>query len=424
MPNAQWCHRRSLLLALTASLLSAPASAQDRPRAADPKVQPPASQPTKTGPLDPPAPGEAAPPGGAQAPAPEVPTASPVLDMVAVDALIAKLDDPSLMEREVAMTSIRNMPGISVRAVEEMMRRSSLSPEQRVRLSQVGQVVFMGEPRAAMGVRFAGLADDEEGQVQINEPTQGWDSARVLRPWDIIRSIDGQRIRSQGEARAAIVSYDPGDSVTVEIIRNGQPGTVRLRLGNFADLGNQSYLDRATLEAAWRLRSARLSGERAKPLMVDVPEGQWASDAAPRGNPNIERMNHPITSEPLRTQMRAIPVSDLAASGPSRASGQRESGSANEAAYSGERVRPTRVFPGNRRNAGLPPEIARMMLDSSRRQRASLNQQIASIRQLAADPNADPARAELLRRQAEALSRLVAQLDEEIAQQQRDAGDR
>ncbi|MBL8761101.1 MAG: hypothetical protein JNL50_07340, partial [Phycisphaerae bacterium] len=50
--------------------------------------------------------------------------------------------------------------------------------------------------------------------------------------------------------------------------------------------------------------------------------------------------------------------------------------------------------------------------------------QIAQIRQMAADPNADAAMATLLRRQAEDLSTQLARLDGEIEELTRDAGDR
>lgn len=424
MPDATRLGSACVMLALfVAPALLSPARAQDgAPRAIpDDNAQPPAINP---GPIDPPPPGEA--PNQNQVPL--APAAAP-LDTAALDSLIAKLDDPALMEREVAMTAIRNTPGLSLRGVEAMMQRTSLSPEQRVRLTQVGQSIFMNEPRAAMGVRFSGFSDEDDGQVQIDDPTPGWDSARVLRPGDVLRAIEGFRIRTQSEARAAIISYDPGDTVSVDILRNGQPGAVRVRLGRFADLQDQRALQRPVLEAAWRLRAARSAPSLAKPIAIGLAEDDWTPAAPGDERPTrMERMNHPITSEPIRTQMREIPVADLTASGASRAAGERETGLGADAflSNSGRRDGVVNIRINGRGAPGqrVPRDMSRMMLDISRQQRGALQRQIAQIRQMAADPNADAAMATLLRRQAEDLSTQLARLDGEIEELTRDAGDR
>lgn len=358
------------------------------------------------------------------------PAAAPQpLDVSAIEPLLAKLDDPSLTERERATDAIRNAPGLTLRDVEGLARREALTPEQRVRLSQVGQAVFMREPRAAMGVQFAGTMDEADGQVQINAPTQGFDSARVLRAMDIIRTIDGIRIHNNAEARAAIISHDPGDTVQLDIIRNGQPGTVRIRLGNYADLRNSYGLQRDALESGWRLRSARLGAGSIKPLSADIAEGDWSPGAPATGGieSRMARMNHPITSEPLSTRMRAIPISDLAAAGAVRASGERDTGAQRDVTIFPGDEPGQRIFLGNPRagDAIQQREITKMLrLDSNRRQRDMLQGQIAMIRRQAADPNTDAATAANLRRQADTLSALVAHLDEDTKNIMLDTRDR
>lgn len=411
MPDAHRLGSACVMLALLTSL--SPARAQD----AAPKAAPEPQPPVNTSPADPPGPDEA--------PLPAVLRGVPELDAAALESLISKLDDPSLAERDHAMGAIRDLPGVTMLAIEQSLRKETLSAEQRARLSQVGQTLFMNEPRAALGVRFAGMGEDDEGQVQISEPTQGWDSARVLRPWDVIRSIGGLRVRSQAQAKAAIVSYDPENIVELDIIRNGQPGKVRVRLGSYFDLNNGIGLQASVLEAAWRVRSSRVTPASVTPLILEVRDEAWEGDTPPTAGDGGERwMNHPITSEPLRTRMRDIPVANLTASGEARSTGER---TADLMADVGAYARPDR--PGqiiaNRRNAGqIPREVAKMIADSNRRQRAWLDEQISMFRRLAADPNTDPARAEVLRRQAEQLQTVMTQLEAEINEIARENDDR
>lgn len=384
---------------------------------AAPKAAPDPQPPVNTSPADPPAPGEAPSP-------PTTPTSS-TLDGASLESLISKLDDASLAVRESAMSDIRNLQGLTIGAIEQCLRKETLSAEQRARLSRVGQSLFMNEPRAAMGVRFAGMGEDDEGQVQVSEPTQGWDSARVLRPWDVIRSIGGLRVRSQSQAKAAIVSYDPGQTVELDIIRNGQPGTVRVRLGNYFDLNNGIGLQASVLEAAWSVRSARMSSVASTPLVLDVDDADWKGESGPGAAENGERwMNHPITSEPLRTQMREIPVANLAATGAVRASGERTTNNFADSDVSLRTQRPAGMV-ANRRNAGrVPREVAKMIVDSNRRQKAFLEEQIAMFRRLAADPTTDPARVEVFRRQAEQLQMVMTRLEADTNELLPDTGDR
>lgn len=396
------------LLALVPTAL-----AQDAAPKAAPEPQPPAN----TSPADPPAPGAAH--------APAVVPAAPALDAAGLEAIVSKFDDSSLAERERAMDELRKLPGISVREIERCLRRDSLSPEQRVRLGQVGQSLFLDEPRAAMGVSFTqGLIDDEDVQVQVEAPTPGWDAARVLRPMDVIRTIDGLRLRSRSEARAAIISHDPGETVSLEIMRNGQPGTVRVHLGNFADLGNRGFIDGVTYEAAWRLRLARANAGSSKPLIVDVAQEDWSNQPESDGLVRMERMNHPITSEPLRTQMRQIPVSDVSAAGPSRATGEREVNDSGQASLTFSSGPSLRVLGGNARNVGIPRDMARAMIESNKRVRDGLIQSIAHWRQIAADPNISPEQAAKIRDQVDRFRQQLARLEDQINAQEKLGNDR
>jgi len=47
------------------------------------------------------------------------------------------------------------------------------------------------------------------------------DGRQVTQVGDVIRAVDGEPIGSQGELRAVLDRYRPGDDVTVTILRDG-----------------------------------------------------------------------------------------------------------------------------------------------------------------------------------------------------------
>jgi putative serine protease PepD len=78
--------------------------------------------------------------------------------------------------------------------------------------------VFDGSPADRAGLRAATGTDTVEGQ-QV--PTGG----------DVIVEFDGQRITSPAELQSAVDSKQPGDEVTITVLRNGNERRVEITLG-------------------------------------------------------------------------------------------------------------------------------------------------------------------------------------------------
>lgn len=179
------------------------------------------------------------------------------------DALVADLDSPMLERRDRAGLELATDARVTLEMIEQRLAESTrpdraLSVEQRESLMRVGRRAFENAPRAAMGVQFGRF--DGGGGVEVTATVPGFEALRVIRPGDVLRSIDDARITIQADARAAIVSHDPGDTVRVDLVRMGEPLTVTVRLGSFVDLQNARELEPWTLDAAWRLRCARKLG--------------------------------------------------------------------------------------------------------------------------------------------------------------------
>lgn len=213
--------------------------------------------------------------------------------------LVQRLGADALSDREAASQALRADSAITLPMIESLIAgNGELTPEQVERLSQVGEVMFGRQRRAAMGVSFSWGEDVHDG-VQISGTINGFDSQRVLQPGDVIQSIDGVRLLNQSQTRAVIVSHSPGDSVTLRVIRGGEPMTVNLTLGDYADLEqrsrggfNQGFAGqdstwRATLRQAWNVRLARTLGRASAVMGEEVNPGlsdrQWGQLDQARG---------------------------------------------------------------------------------------------------------------------------------------------
>jgi hypothetical protein len=230
-----------------------------------------------------------------------------------LNTCMRELDAADASVRAAANARLESDAEVTLAVLEGVLKEAkpgSLSLEQLMRLDRAAYARFIREPRAAMGVQFNQLENIPDG-VEINAPLDGFDSKRVLQPGDVIHRIDALPVRRQEDMRAAIVSYSPGDQVTLHITRQGEPLTVRLAMGRYADLdarnaaplvvaggarvrnGNQQFargsLDSPTLSKAWTLRRERLGGgfvAGSRPLELPISVDQWdaAAIAEARGS--------------------------------------------------------------------------------------------------------------------------------------------
>jgi hypothetical protein len=219
-----------------------------------------------------------------------VDTPSPEDARVRLSSIIRSFDSADLAERLDASQRVAADPELTLSLLEESFRAAAgLSAEQLLRLEQAAFARFCLESRAAMGVQYNQINSLADG-VEISAPLDGFDAMRVLQPGDLIRKLDATPVRRQNDLRAAILSYSPGDEVVVEVVRRGEPLTVRLRMGNFDHLDARGVgapagggprlrplvsaragLDARTLQRAWTVRRQRLGGglaDAATPLAL------------------------------------------------------------------------------------------------------------------------------------------------------------
>ncbi|CAG0995641.1 hypothetical protein PHYC_02543 [Phycisphaerales bacterium] len=182
---------------------------------------------------------------------------------------IAAMDSDDLAVREAAARQVRSDDRVNLVLLESFLAGAEVSPsslslEQRERVTKMALSLFRGEPRGALGISFARF-DAAEG-VEIAGTVGNFDAARVLKPGDTMRTMDGLPVRFNNEARAIILSHDPGDIISIEFTRRGEVRVAEVRLGSFHELRNAMEPDDLVLAAAWDLRCARRGGHRATEL--------------------------------------------------------------------------------------------------------------------------------------------------------------
>ncbi len=148
------------------------------------------------------------------------------------------LDAPDWGVRTSAQTKIQAIAGDDLSLIESALLKSDLTPEQRLRLDEVGLTVLRRTPRGAMGVTFGGIGGQNRSGVQISQTHAGFESDRVLRAGDVIHALDDVPITDFRQARPLIMSHSPGEVIVVKFFRGQEPLLARLRLGDFSELNN------------------------------------------------------------------------------------------------------------------------------------------------------------------------------------------
>ncbi|GIK19430.1 MAG: PDZ domain-containing protein [Leptolyngbya sp. PLA2] len=185
--------------------------------------------------------------------------------------VIRDLDAVSLEAREAATMRLMSLEGLRLADIEPLLNDPTLTPEQVARLDRVAFMCFQRTQRGALGVQFGNQNGDG---TEIAATVGGFDASVSLRPRDVVRSAGGVRLSDTLTFRAVILSYEPGDAVPLEIVRDGKPMRVEVRLGRFADLQQPMVPDYAVMARAWELRRERAM----KPSMVidaGLEPGEW-----------------------------------------------------------------------------------------------------------------------------------------------------
>ncbi len=216
---------------------------------------------------------------------------SPALE----DALAAfASDDFALRER--ATTALIEDASIAEGAIWGAVRREGLTEEQRERCVAALRERFFRAERPALGIQ---MEQQPHEQGVVVSPRKGFPAFDMLRANDVVMSIDGLSLRTdgggefgaaQGAMRATIMSHVPGECVSLRVLRGDATVEIEAPLGRFADLeqgragappGVQAGDPAFLLPEAWAIRMARLGvGDgAATAITASARPEQWVSSA-------------------------------------------------------------------------------------------------------------------------------------------------
>lgn len=317
-------------------------------------------------------------------------------------ACLRDLESESIELRERASSTLRNWAKGSPDRLLAILSSNS-TPEQRERVVALAFEAFNSSSRGALGVEFAqlgirqGLAGEDEFEegIPINATIPGFDSGRVLKSGDLLRSIGGVRVRTNQQCRVEIISYDPGQQVRLEIEREGRPMFVTVRLGRWNDLqgGQGAPVASQIRQAAWKSRVARntavpvTDAPKLQPLPGSLAwvEGDRLVTPLPEKNAFVRDANFQVRSQPeLLPQVPGInndqyaldrsesPAADMVASGEPRG-----------------KVKATRTQNYGRRAEANRDGVA-VAVQQLRQQVQALDKQLEMTREALRDPKLTP----------------------------------
>jgi PDZ domain-containing protein len=146
---------------------------------------------------------------------------------------------PPSGQLDLTTVSVRGAPGYGALSLVEALRfwfdpqvavvpREAYYPPGKdpevAEAESTAQMVDSQESAALAALRL--LGEKVTSHVAVVSVLEGGPSAGLLKPDDVVDSVDGQPITSAGDLRAAVVKRRPGESVRVGVSRGGAKSAV------------------------------------------------------------------------------------------------------------------------------------------------------------------------------------------------------
>lgn len=184
-----------------------------------------------------------------------------VLSVETLHQLIDKLGAPALDVREEATQTLIKSETSFETIDRAEIDVSALTAEQRSRLDRVWYERFKRTPRAGLGVAF----DTQfQGGVRLASVEANFPAAAFLQPLDRILSAEGASFapfvtqQAWQAFRHRILSFDPGQTIPITILRRNNQIKMSVPLGAYSDLGRATPLSDQDYAAAWEFRRSRI----------------------------------------------------------------------------------------------------------------------------------------------------------------------
>lgn len=178
-----------------------------------------------------------------------------------IESLLADLDDTDYKVRERATRALSDHEVFSIDDITKLLSEEGLSLEQRQRLMGIARVLFEQTPRGGMGIQFMGQWADGGG-VAVNV-LENFPASRVLRNNDVMVKVAGAPVRDSEQIRLEVLARDPGQTLPVEVRRQGEVLELDVELGShrMLDQNRTVSVDDQSMDRAWQIRRAMIERE-------------------------------------------------------------------------------------------------------------------------------------------------------------------
>lgn len=200
-------------------------------------------------------------------------------------ALLERLNSADYGERQAASTALANIPGGPEEIARRIRKGASYTPEQWARLDDAMMQRFLVTPRGGLGASLNQRTP--RGGVELAFLMDAFPAAKVLRAGDTVIAAEGVQLTAIADSgmylRALIISHDPGETLSLTIVREGRTMDQRVPLGSYADLASPGPMSPDIVAKGWELRRERLgvAPQSPKPITVRVTPVDWPEQRIP-----------------------------------------------------------------------------------------------------------------------------------------------
>jgi putative serine protease PepD len=102
------------------------------------------------------------------------------------------------------------------------------------RAKSVADRLAAGQPveRASLGVAILDASDTGKAGAQVRDVTAGSGAEQAgVKPGDVITKVNAMPVKSRLDVTGAIASFEPGEKVTITVMRNGEATELQATLG-------------------------------------------------------------------------------------------------------------------------------------------------------------------------------------------------
>jgi Lon-like protease len=121
----------------------------------------------------------------------------------------------------------------------ELVYPDGVTPEE---VKEENKELMQRSQETAKAAAIRQVGDEVSASVVIDSVVKGSPADGNLRPGDIIRTVDGRKISTPEHVGAAVRAHKPGETVTLEIEREGQPATVTITTTSNRNDPNTAYI--------------------------------------------------------------------------------------------------------------------------------------------------------------------------------------